>query len=585
MINNLKPFKKTKRVYKGIKVKKAFSARRAFTNKQKFTFVTAIGLCAVLIPVAVTATTIAGKDSLQAQLELKTTAQKNPVVESIRQSNLEQGGQTGNNPTASDQKTSDNPGALEVVPNQETQAQGVLESADETTTTPNLTEQTANSTPDTTAQATQRVEGAITSQTENTQTIPTTQEVQGANVSEAPITPQATATPTATPQQEEPTGATLQGAEATPIPSTTPVQEGNEGILSASQIMQNTDAGANPPAINEAQPSSSPTQNPTDASVQPQGTIGGTPQSIPSPTPSPALTPEQELEAKVAQMVAADLKPEANSPFVAEIQAKLMELEYMGEDETTEFYGPVTTNSVSYFQRKHELPITGITDEATLKMLFSPEAKKYTVFLGAEGIDVEELQKRLDELGYSVSVTGYFGTETESAVKYFQRMEGLDPDGNVGSYTRELLYSENAQRAVEAPAKSEGAKKGNTGNSSADRVIEVAKQYLGKPYILGAKGPNAFDCSGFVYYVLNQSGYSIGYMTSAAWAQSGYQTIEGMDNLIKGDIICFKGHVGIYMGNGIMIDSVPSENGVRISTDIRNSDYWTRNFRYGKRVL
>ena len=108
---------------------------------------------------------------------------------------------------------------------------------------------------------------------------------------------------------------------------------------------------------------------------------------------------------------------------------------------------------------------------------------------------------------------------------------------------------------------------------------------LGTPYVLGGKGPNSVDCSGLVYYCLNASGNSIGYMTSGGWASSGYPTVYSMDELQAGDVVCFSGHVGIYLGGGDMIDASSSQGKVRYCSNIQGSSYWTRNFICGKRPL
>jgi len=99
-----------------------------------------------------------------------------------------------------------------------------------------------------------------------------------------------------------------------------------------------------------------------------------------------------------------------------------------------------------------------------------------------------------------------------------------------------------------------------------DSLISVARQQLGKRYRWGAKGPNIFDCSGFVYYCLNQSGYSIGYMTSAGWRGAGYTSIRYMSDLQPGDICIFKEHVGIYIGGGNMIHCSSAAGCVLISS-------------------
>lgn len=87
-----------------------------------------------------------------------------------------------------------------------------------------------------------------------------------------------------------------------------------------------------------------------------------------------------------------------------------------------------------------------------------------------------------------------------------------------------------------------------------EALINAAVSQLGKTYVLGGKGPDVFDCSGLVYYALNSSGYPIDYMTSTQWAISSY-TIVGENDLQRGDILCFKGHVGIYLGDGSMIEA------------------------------
>jgi cell wall-associated NlpC family hydrolase len=59
-----------------------------------------------------------------------------------------------------------------------------------------------------------------------------------------------------------------------------------------------------------------------------------------------------------------------------------------------------------------------------------------------------------------------------------------------------------------------------------------------------------------------------------------------MSDLKAGDVISFKGHVGIYLGGGKMIDASSSQGQVRItSSNIQSSSYWTRNFVCGFRIF
>ena len=299
--------------------------------------------------------------------------------------------------------------------------------------------------------------------------------------------------------------------------------------------------------------------------------------------------------------------------YVAEIQQRLMDLNYMEADEPTTLFGPMTSQAIQYFQRKNGLPMTGVANAQTLSLLFSDEAKSYMVSEGESGADVESLQQRLADLGYSVSVTGYFGTETAAAVKAFQRNNGLTVDGKVGAQTKEKIYSSSAVGNNNSSGSGSGSSGGSSGSSGSgsgssggssgtpptanaskvEAFIAVAESLVGKPYVLGGKGPDTFDCSGFVYYALKESGNGIGYMTSYGWASSGYATITRMSDLRRGDIVCFSnngsgtggGHVGIYLGGDDMIDASSTQGKIRYSYGISGSSYWTRNFICGKRPL
>jgi peptidoglycan hydrolase-like protein with peptidoglycan-binding domain len=300
------------------------------------------------------------------------------------------------------------------------------------------------------------------------------------------------------------------------------------------------------------------------------------------------------------------LTPGSHSPEVVKMQERLMELDYMEPDEPTDFYGSQTNYSLQLFQRKNGLQIDGIAGTKTLEILYSKKAKPYTVNLGADGTDVEELQKRLVELKFlKEKATGHFGEDTEKAVKEFQKQNDLDIDGNVGSNTREVLYSEDAKKYTPPEKKTDNKKntkpkskpkpkpkpkpaKNTTKVPDGERVnklIAFAKQQLGKEYVRGGKGPNVFDCSGFVYYCLKNTGLKLHYMTSGGWAGSSWPRVTKMSYLKAGDIICFHGHVGIYLGGGRMIDASSGQDKIRITGNIFSSSYWKRNFICGRRVL
>lgn len=312
-------------------------------------------------------------------------------------------------------------------------------------------------------------------------------------------------------------------------------------------------------------------------------------------------------------------------------QQRLVDLGYMTQ--ATGLYGPETVQAVRRFQEKNGLISDGALGPTTLAALMSSDAQANALTLTTSGTDVEKVQNRLIALGYlNSAATGYYGSVTEEAVKNFQSRNGLSADGKVGAQTNAVLFSDDAKEAAktstdtkkeETPKKEETQKKEETSkkeetpkkeetkkeetpkkeetqkeepkkedttvtadSKSVSALISVAKSKLGSRYVRGGKGPNTFDCSGFVYWCLNQIGVKQGYMTSAGWrSTSKYPTVNSMSKLEKGDIVCFVGHVGIYLGGGKMIDASSSEGKIRITSNIQNSSYWRSHFVKGCRVL
>jgi len=89
--------------------------------------------------------------------------------------------------------------------------------------------------------------------------------------------------------------------------------------------------------------------------------------------------------------------------------------------------------------------------------------------------------------------------------------------------------------------------------SSVSGIVNIAKQYIGVPYVYGGSSPSGFDCSGLTQYVYGQAGISIPRTASAQQAAA-----VRVSNPQPGDLVFFgypAWHVGIYAGNGMMIDS------------------------------
>lgn len=418
---------------------------------------------------------------------------------------------------------------------------------------------------------------------------------------------------------------------------------------------------------------------------------------------------------------------------VAYVQQQLMDLGFMEPAEPTEYYGSVTMEAVKLFQRQNDLVQDGIVGEMSLAMLINPEAKHYLAKLGMEGSDISRIQTRLYELGYLASkssVTGYFGDDTEAAVKQLQSANGLSSDGKVGQMTTELMYSDGVvanllnfgdkgeivlacqqrlkelgylttspdgnygsdtlaavklfqsrndlvvdgylgpstrdvldsstavtnglvigdegdtvkrvqellikygymssgsatgyfgevtDKAIKSFQRDNGlTADGNVGvktmskltggtavaaggsggsggsggggidtgtakSGSVEELLKVALSKVGCKYVYGAKGPNTFDCSGFVYWCLNQIGVKQSYITSYGWRTVGkYKKVSRYKDLKAGDIIVVTGHVGIIGENGTVIDASSSQCKIMHRS---LSSWWSDRFICGWRIF
>ena len=122
--------------------------------------------------------------------------------------------------------------------------------------------------------------------------------------------------------------------------------------------------------------------------------------------------------------------------------------------------------------------------------------------------------------------------------------------------------------------------------ASANDPVEIAAGLIGKPYVWGAEGPRAFDCSGLTQYVYREIGVPL---PRRAVSQSRIGAAAGR-RLQRGDLVFFSTderrslvtHVGIYEGGGVMINA--SQRHGRVRRDHLGDEYWTERFMFARRV-
>lgn len=320
------------------------------------------------------------------------------------------------------------------------------------------------------------------------------------------------------------------------------------------------------------------------------------------------------------------------SSAVADIQSALKALGYL--ENPSGAYDSATRAAIEMFQEDNALPSDGIAGDETLALLLSDSAKNWTladgIYTGDKRIWREPPKDGVDGWssitadkisaysGSSVTSTGAecklgtasvnpnaipIGTElyipgygyaiaadvnayknkvnhlTKEPLNmidlWFASKEDARKWENKHNFT--ILYrSADARPAREAP--------------TADAIVATAKNQVGKEYVLNASGPDEFDCSGLVYYVLNECGIAVDRKDCAGYAQNeDWSKIESLGDVKAGDILFFCGedgkirHAGIAVSSKNMIDASSSHR--KVAERGFQTRYWKEHFAFARRVV
>ncbi len=167
------------------------------------------------------------------------------------------------------------------------------------------------------------------------------------------------------------------------------------------------------------------------------------------------------------------------------------------------------------------------------------------------------------------------------AQKYSMSVSQLMSINGMGS---DIIYP-GQKLVLAANMTAEVSRSGSTADGQ--RILDVARQYLGVPYSYGGTTPAGFDCSGYVQYVFKQCGYQLS-RTAAAQYQQG--TAVSKTDLMIGDIVFFAcngggiDHSGIYAGENRFIHSSSPRSGGVIITSLSES-YYSRSYVGARRIV
>lgn len=327
-----------------------------------------------------------------------------------------------------------------------------------------------------------------------------------------------------------------------------------------------------------------------------------------------------------------DPSSDLTSSAIADIQSALKALGYL--ENPSGAYDSATRAAIEMFQEDNALPSDGIAGDETLALLLSDSAKNWMladgIYTGDKRIWREPPKDGVDGWssitadkisaysGSSVTSTGAecklgtasvnpnaipIGTElyipgygyaiaadvnayknkvnhlTKEPLNmidlWFASKEDARKWENKHNFT--ILYrSADARPAREAP--------------TADAIAATAKNQVGKEYVLNASGPDEFDCSGLVYYVLNECGIAVDRKDCAGYAQNAdWSKIESLGDVKAGDILFFCGedgkirHAGIAVSSKNMIDASSSHG--KVAERGFQTRYWKEHFAFARRVV
>lgn len=220
--------------------------------------------------------------------------------------------------------------------------------------------------------------------------------------------------------------------------------------------------------------------------------------------------------------------------------------------------------------RSQELAIKWVIVEASRLNVRTGPSTDYEIIdvvdMGTELLVVGDTQDgwQTVQLGDEICyVSGDYVTED---IEYSYAESREEEEQRLEEYEKALL-GENEEEAVATSAVSVVANTDSSyeyASSDGQSVVDYALQFVGNPYVWGGTDlVNGADCSGFVQSVYAYFGISLprtSYDQRTAGVEVSYSEIQ------VGDIICYEGHVGIYIGDGQIVNAIGSKYGIGISS-------------------
>lgn len=257
--------------------------------------------------------------------------------------------------------------------------------------------------------------------------------------------------------------------------------------------------------------------------------------------------------------------------------------------------GTISSQSMPVFAAEENSSVTGLIPEIGVEMLLNGISEEWTL---EPNLTAEDKGEYSDMAFANVTSFLYVRSEPTKESVYVGKLypgATMEITGEVGEWTpvqtgevtgfvktEYIIYGEEAEKTAEemvangeaftyaesreqeearlqAEAEAEAARMQDLG----EQVVSFACQFIGNPYVWGGTSlTNGVDCSGFVQSVFANFGISL---PRTSYEQRSAGTGVSYEEALPGDIICYDGHVGIYIGDGQIVNAQSPSQGIGIS--------------------